>query len=100
MTEKSRDEELREVPLWVANRPWPKGVRGVGMKELDVLGVDRHGRLYWDGHPIEVREVSLRWPERSLAVAGIIVAVVAVVIQSWQWGCDLTWISSTWCPPQ
>lgn len=95
-----RDEEMRQVPPWVANKPWPKGVRSVGMEELDVLGVDRRGGLYWDGHPIEVHAVSLKWPERSLAVAGIVVAIMAVVIQGWQWGCDLTWISSVWCPPQ
>ena len=94
-----RNEELRLVPPWVANKPWPKGIRTVAVEELDVLGVDRQGNLYWDGHPIEIREVSLKWPERSLAIAGILVAIVAVIIQSWQWGRDLTWVAATWCPP-
>ena len=36
-----RNEELRLVPPWVANKPWPKGIRTVALEELDVLGVDR-----------------------------------------------------------
>jgi hypothetical protein len=27
--------------------------------EMDCLGVDRHGNLYWDGKPVEVRHFSL-----------------------------------------
>ena len=96
---KSREEEMAEVPFWAPTKPWPKGVRGVARNELDVLGVDKRGRLYWDGKPIEVREFSLRWPERALAVAGLIVAFTAVFLQSWQWGCELTWIMSDYCPP-
>jgi hypothetical protein len=53
---RTREEELREVPLWTANKErWPPGVRGIGTEEMDCLGVDRRGNLYWDGKPVEVR---------------------------------------------
>jgi hypothetical protein len=58
---RTREEELKEVPLWTANKDsWPPGVRTISMdQEMDCLGVDRHGNLYWDGKPVEVRHFSL-----------------------------------------
>jgi hypothetical protein len=57
---RTREEELREVPPWTANKErWPPGVRAIGMEEMDCLGVDRRGNLYWDGKPVEVRRFSL-----------------------------------------
>ena len=94
-----RSEELKTTPPNTASKPWPKGVRTVSWNEMDLLGVDRQGRLYWDGRAVEVRELTLKWPERTLAVSGILVAIVAVVIQSWQWGCELAWLQAGWCPP-
>src|SRR5436190_19511189 len=55
MTERTRQDELSDVPLWKANKQtWPRGVRPIGQGELDCLGIDRRGDLYWDGKPIEV----------------------------------------------
>jgi hypothetical protein len=57
---RTREDELKEVPLWTANKQaWPPGVRTIGQDELDCLGVDRRGNLYWDGKPVEVRHFSL-----------------------------------------
>ena len=44
---------------------WPEGVRGVSLEELDVLGVDRQGRLYWDGIPVQVSGHSTRHVQRG-----------------------------------
>jgi len=56
MTARSREDELREVPLWKANKErWPPGVREIAMEEQDCLGIDRRGNLYWDGKPIELQ---------------------------------------------
>ena len=67
MTARSREDELREVPLWKANKErWPPGVRETAMEEQDCLGIDRRGNLYWDGKPIEVRYFGLtltRWQQ-------------------------------------
>ena len=50
VTARTREAELREVPLWKANKgAWPPGVRPIGMDEADCLGVDRRGNHYWDG---------------------------------------------------
>jgi hypothetical protein len=55
VAERTREDELREVPLWRANKgAWPSGVRPIGMEEIDCVGVDRLGNLYWDGKPVEV----------------------------------------------
>ena len=77
MTARTREEELREVPLWKANKgAWPPGVRPIGMDEADCLGVDRRGNLYWDGKPVEVRNFALTFGQKVWAG---IVAVSAVV---------------------
>lgn len=33
---------------------WPKGVRVIGLGEMNGLGVDIDGRLYWHGKPVEI----------------------------------------------
>ena len=50
----TREEEMKEVPLWTANQDrWPPGVRTISMdQEMDCLGVDRLGNLYSDGTPL------------------------------------------------
>lgn len=92
----SRDEELRAVPLWTANKQkWPSGVRTIGMDEMDCLGIDRLGGLYWDGHPIEVRRFSLTFWQRvgAVMVAGsAFVAAVATAVHAWSAACGLSWI--------
>ncbi len=91
-----RKEELRSIPPTPGNKAaWPKGVREVSLDEMK-LGVDRFGRLYWDGKAIEIRELKLRWPEKTIALVVMITAVIAVTIQGWQWGCDLGWLNI--CP--
>lgn len=95
-----REKELCSVPPKPADKAnWPKGVRTIGQDELDKLGVDRWGRIYWDGKTVEIREFRLRWPERIIAFIGVFFAVIAVIIQTWQWGCQLEWLSTNICPP-
>lgn len=50
-----REEELSRIPPKGATKDgWPQSVRSIGMEELDNLGVDKTGRLYWDGKPVEI----------------------------------------------
>ena len=68
MTERTRQDELSDVPLWKANKQtWPRGVRPIGQGELDCLGIDRRGDLYWDGKPVEVRHLRLTGWQRFWA---------------------------------
>jgi hypothetical protein len=76
MAARTREDELKELPQWRANKAaWEPGVRTVGLEELDCLGIDRHGNLYWDGKPVEVRHVWTRWQK----VGAVVIAVSAIV---------------------
>jgi hypothetical protein len=99
VTARTRDDDLKDVPLWKANKEaWPPGVRSVGIEEIDCLGVDRRGNLYWDGKAVEVRRLLLT---RKQALWGIVVGVFAIVgafgaaAQGWaaynDWACRAGW---------
>lgn len=50
---RQRADELKRVPIHETDKSkWPKNVRPVAVEELDVIGVDKNGLLYWDGKPI------------------------------------------------
>lgn len=50
------EEQLKDAPPTPPNKAdWPKGVRSVSQNELVKVGVDRFGRLYWDGKAIEIK---------------------------------------------
>jgi hypothetical protein len=76
----ARQKELDEIPLIKTDRAsWPKGVRPISIDEMDALGVDRDGLIYWNGHPVQVRrKIELRSKELVLAA----VATVATLIQA------------------
>jgi len=97
MTARTREDELREVPLWKANKErWPPGVREIAMEEQDCLGIDRRGNLYWDGKPIEVRYFGLtltRWQQvgAAIVVVSALIGAIGVATQGWvaydDWAC-------------
>jgi len=50
-----RAEELQRFPPQTIDRSkWPKAVRPIEMTEANGLGIDRDGRLYWNGKPVEI----------------------------------------------
>jgi len=57
-----RAEEISRTRLRKA-RPedWPPGVRSIAMDEVDALGVDADGALYWDGKSIAITRIELRY---------------------------------------
>ena|SRR5436190_22589419 len=66
MAARTRQDELRELPLWRANKAaWEPGIRTVGLEEIDCLGIDRHGNLYWDGKPSRAGIFGSRVGKRS-----------------------------------
>jgi hypothetical protein len=76
MLDRTREEELHEVPPWRANKEaWPRGVRPIGQDELDCLGIDRRGNIYWDGKPVEGRHFVLT---RAQKIWAVLVALAAI----------------------
>ena len=76
MLDRRCEEELAEVPLWKATKQaWPRGVRPIGPNELDCLGIDRRGNIYWDGRPIEGQHFLLTRGQKFWAV---LVALAAI----------------------
>ena len=65
---RKREAELREVPpKKPAPEDWPKGVRTIGLDEMNALGVDADGTLYWHGKSVAIRRLELRNAELFLA---------------------------------
>src|ERR1700721_1757781 len=55
MTDTKREDELKKIPAQRGPSDLPPGkFRSISMDEIDSLQVDRNGRLYWDGKPVEV----------------------------------------------
>ncbi len=106
MTE--RDEELRAIPLQKIDKSkWPRTVRPIGSDELDGLGVDRDGRLYWNGKPVEIigRRLDLTRTQAAVAIAVAIftgIAAIGTAAQGWtayhDWACKTGWPSLAACP--
>jgi hypothetical protein len=106
VTERTREDELREVPLWKANKAaWPPGVRSVGIDEADCLGIDRSGNLYWDGKPVEVRRFALTFWQKvwgGIVAASVVVSAIGAGVQGWtaynDWACTVGWWAVTCAP--
>ena len=77
-----RAEELRRVPLQrIDKSKWPKDVRPIGMSEVDGLGIDSDGRLYWNGKPVEIigRRIDLTWTQTVVAIAVAVFTAIAAL---------------------
>ena len=80
-----REKEIKEVPLKQANKDtWPNGVRAIAKGELDAIGVDFDGNIYWHGQKIKTASKFELTPWQNtiaiiVAVATVAQAVVAVL---------------------
>lgn len=103
-----RKRDLSDIPVRTIDRSkWPNGVRPVATAELDRLGIDRDGRLHWDGKPVEIigRRLDLT---RTQAVFAIVVAVATIfgmvamsaqgLIAYHDWACKVGWRAVVTCP--
>lgn len=71
---------------------WPPGVRPISWSQMDALGVDNDGLLYWHGKPVEIRRsLTLTfWQSAGGAfVSGS--AVVIAVIELIRLGKEMHW---------
>ena len=51
-----RERALEEIPFRKADKTkWPEGVRGIGLDEVDGIGVDAEGDLYLQGKRAQTR---------------------------------------------
>ena len=86
-------------------KPAPKGrnVHPVDMTDLSRLSIDRDGRLYWDGKPVEVHRRILMSRAQvvgaSIVAAFVIIGAIGAALQgsaaARDWACRLGWTSST-----
>ena len=83
-------------------KPQGRNRHPVDMTDLSRLSIDRDGRLYWDGKPVETHH-RLSMSRRQIVGAGLIAALVAIgaigaAIQgasaARDWACWLGWSAS------
>jgi hypothetical protein len=94
------EQELEVAPIRKANpASWPKGVRPISIDEVDGIGVDAKGDLYWHGKHVETR-ARLDLNYRQILYAAAILAFTAIgalgaVGQGWaaynDWACKVGW---------
>lgn len=54
----------------------------ITLEQLDRLGVDESGKLYWDGKPVVTEEkISLQWWLNAAAISGALSGVVLAVVE-------------------
>jgi hypothetical protein len=95
-----REEELQAIPIQQIDRSkWPKGVRSLSLDD-EGLGIDRDGRLYWNGKPVEIigRRLDLTRTQAGVAIAVAVftgIAAAATAVQAWtayhDWACRTGW---------
>jgi hypothetical protein len=98
MTDRTREEDLKQVPpIKGSKSSWPPGVRTISLDEVDLLGVDRNNRLYWDGRPVEVSRRLTGWQTFGAFLVGTFVVLGAIgsFAQGWSvyndWACRAGW---------
>jgi len=104
MADDNEQHRMEETPR---RRPavkyWPKGVRKIGIDELDCLGIDKHGGFYWQGKQVNVKRIVLTFGQKVYAFVGITAAalvamsaIVQGVVTYNQWACTVHWMAI--CP--
>jgi len=89
-------------------KPQGRNRHPVDMTDLSRLSIDRDGRLYWDGKPVETHH-RLSMSRRQIVGAGLVAAFVAIgaigaAIQgasaARDWACWLGWSASACTLPE
>ncbi len=89
-----RDDQLRMAPLREAQpSKWPPGIRQISVEELDALGVDAKGDLYWHGKQVEVvRPLVLSLWQSWLAGGAAVSAIIIALIEAVRLARELKWL--------
>ena len=86
MTDTKRKDELKRIPAQSGRSDLPPGkLRSISMDEIDLLQIDRNGRLYWDGKPVEVSRRLTFWQSVGAFIVGTFVVIGSVdsFLQGW-----------------
>ena len=60
---------------------WPKDVRPISLKGLDLLGVDSDGKFYWDGKLLETRShFRLTKVQATFAILAALATIIMAVV--------------------
>lgn len=83
MTSKEEWDEILKQPFAEGETPdhWPRQVRAISFNGLSLLGIDRRGRLYWNGTEVKT-ESRLNWYERVLATLATLGTVSVAVFDA------------------
>jgi hypothetical protein len=77
MTNTKREDKLNPAQSGRSDLP-PGKLRSISMDEIDTLQVDRNGRLYWDGKPVEVSRRLTFWQSVGAFIVGTFVVIGCV----------------------
>ena len=82
---------------WTDDEPppdWPRGVKGISLVGLNLIGVDANNRLYWDGNRLELTYKLTFWQTAGAFVVGafVCIASAATCVQAW-----VAWVSCPTC---
>jgi len=88
------------------HQPEPQGrnVHPVDMTDLSRLSIDRDGRLYWDGKPVEVRRrISMSGAQvvgASIVAAFVVIgALASAIVAARELACQFGWSASACTGP-
>jgi hypothetical protein len=73
----------KQVQVWIGIANGVEiHVRPISMSESGGLGVDRSGRFYWDGKPVEIigQRLDLTWPQFLVAILIMIFTGIAALL--------------------
>ena len=84
MTDAKREDKLNPAQSGRSDLP-PGKLRSISMDEIDTLQVDRNGRLYWDGRPVEVSRRLTFWQSVGAFLVGtfVVIGSVGSFLQGW-----------------
>src|ERR1700730_6212609 len=86
MTDTNREDELKSILAQSGRSDLPPGkLRSISTEEIDLLQVDRNGRLYWHGKPVEVsRRLTFRQFVGAFIVGTfVVIGSVGSFLQGW-----------------
>src|SRR5580693_10429054 len=84
MTNK-REDGFKGIPPLSGRSDQPEALRSISEDEIALSEVDRRGRLYWDGKPVEVSRRLTFWQTVGAFTVGtfIVIGSVGSFLQGW-----------------